>query len=282
MRVDPAAVRLRLSASQMSVIWPGLDHIVREYSAWSPRRHSIYCYQFQMYPPPPGFDRGTCNADFMDEIADLRKRLRPKARAGGRTHMTSTDLRAAIFAVRVNADWWRSERVRNRTVKLLRTKEILGIDPETLNELKEKSARTIRSLERHMKRADYRLRKLVPAESFSGLMNSWRAHLRWIRLHLAYFKSLRSVLGGRKTAFQILLTELVEAAKEMISAEGYLPPDEHELRRVMRLYSCSSRRFREGPFTVPHVLEHRSRFTVIFHLIEFLEKRMPLKLAVQE
>lgn len=111
----------------------------------------------------------------------------------------------------------------------------MRIDPGTLKELKAKSARTIRSLERYTKRADYRLRELVPQENYFGYMNSWKAHLRWIRLHLVYFKPLNLVRTGRKTMFQIILNELIEVAKEMISAEGLLPPSEVELRRVMRL-----------------------------------------------
>jgi hypothetical protein len=266
----------------MSVIWPGLDRIVREYSAWSVSKRSAFSYPVQVYPPLPGFDRGTYDSDFMNGIVELRRRLRPMAKAGGRTHMTSTELRAAIFAVRVNAAWWRSKKVRNRKVEQLRTKEMLGIDPATLNELTKKSARTIRSLERYTKRADYRLRKLVPAEAFSKFMNSWRANLRWIRLHLAYFKPLQPrLLEGRKTAFQIILNELIDVAKEAMEREGYLSPNDHELRRVMRLYSCSSRRFREGPYTAQYIFEHHSSEGTRWHLIEFIEKRIPLKLVAQ-
>ena len=84
MKIDPAAVRLRLSASQMSVIWPGLDRIVLEYSGWSTWKDSLYSYPFRIHPPWPGFDRGTYDADFMQGVTDLWKRLRPITRAGGR------------------------------------------------------------------------------------------------------------------------------------------------------------------------------------------------------
>lgn len=136
-----------------------------------------------------------------------------------------------------------------------KTKGVFGIDPATLNKLKTKSVGTIRSLERCTKRADYRLRGLVLPENFAGFMNCWKAHLHWIRLHLAYFKPLRSFLKGSKGLLQITLNELIEMAKEMISAQGLLLPSDTKLRRVMRLYSWSSRRFREGHYTVHYVLE---------------------------
>ena len=81
--------------------------------------------------------------------------------------------------------------------------------------------------------------------------------------------------------FQIILNELIEIAKEMISAEGLLPPNDKELRRVMRLYSCSSRRFREGPYTVPYILEHRSSEYTRWHLVEFVQKRITLRPVAQ-
>ncbi len=274
-------MQLRLSASQMSVIWPGLDRIVQEHSGWSTRKESFYSYPFRMYPPPPGFDRGKLDADLMQGIVDLWKRLRPKARAGGRAHMTSIDLRVAIFAVRVNTSWWQHQKVTGRKLST-RAKEVMRIDAGTHKELKTKSARTIGTLERHMKRADYRLHGLVPSEKFAGVMDNWKAHLHWIRLHLVYFKPLRLRLKGRKTAFQILLNELIEVAKEMISAEGLLPPSDTELRRVMRLYSTSSRRFREGARTVPYVLEHRSSEYTRWHVIDFVQKRIVLKPVEQE
>lgn len=279
MKADPASVRLRLSATQMSVIWPGLDRIVRQYSGWSARKESLYTYPFRMYPPLPGFDRGTYNADLMDGIVNLSRRLRSKARAGCRTHMTSIDLRAAIFAVRVNTSWWQYQKVIGQKLEA-RTKEVMQIDPDTLKKLMTKSARTILSLERHTKRADYRLGALVSSEDYIEYMDSWKAHLRWIRLHLVYFKPLRPhFLKGRKGSFQIILNELIEVAKEMISAEGLLPPKDGELRRIMRLYSCSSRRFREGHYTVPYVINHRSSEYTRWHLVEFIQKRITLRSA---
>jgi hypothetical protein len=218
----------------------------------------------------------------MKGIVELRRRLRPQAKTGGRTHMTSVEVRAAIFAVRVNTAKARGEKLRYRKVKVLRTKQILGIDPAALEELKKKSARTIDSLERHMKRADFHLHKQVTAQKFSEFMNSWRANLRWIRLHLAYFKPLLSgPFEGRKTRFQIILKELIEVAKDEIRMQGYLPPNDQELRRVMLLYSCSSRRFREGPWTPQYIVAHHSRGGARWHLFDFIQKRIPLESATE-
>ena len=154
---------------------------------------------------------------------------------------------------------------------------MMGIDPTAFEELKTKSARTIRSLERHMKRADYRLRQLVPPEDYVALIDCWKKHLRWIRLHLVYFKPVRPILKKSKTRYQLVLNDLIAAAKYMISAEGFLLPSEVELRRVMRMYARSARRGREAYYTVQHIIGHKFSEISRWHLVEFIEKRVPLQ-----
>jgi hypothetical protein len=41
----------------------------------------------------------------MDEIIGLWKRLRPRAKAGGRVQMDTIESRATIFAIRANIDF---------------------------------------------------------------------------------------------------------------------------------------------------------------------------------
>ena len=42
----------------MSLIWPGLDFIVKAYATWRDKKRAPFQYPFQLYPPPPKFDRG--------------------------------------------------------------------------------------------------------------------------------------------------------------------------------------------------------------------------------
>ena len=46
----------------------------------------------------------------MDEIIGLWKRLKPKAKTGGRVQMDAVELRASIFSIRANLDYVRSRR----------------------------------------------------------------------------------------------------------------------------------------------------------------------------
>jgi hypothetical protein len=140
----------------MTVIWPGLDRIVLAYSEYRKSGQSLYAYRSSHYNPSAEFNRGRINRDLMDQIVDLWKKLRPKAERGGRVRLNAIELRAAIFAVRVNSDWWRLQKYQGRKHKA-KTKQMLRIDPESLRAIHIRASRTIRSLERHMKRANSRL-----------------------------------------------------------------------------------------------------------------------------
>lgn len=128
-----------------------------------------------------------------------------------------------------------------------------------------------------MKRADHRLRHLVPPENYVALINCWKKHLRWIRLHLVYFKPPKPILKRSKTRYQLVLNDLIAAAKYMISAEGFLLPSEVELQRVMRMYARSARRGREMPYTIQHIIGHKFSEISRWHLVEFIQKRIPLQ-----
>jgi hypothetical protein len=174
MRTDPAAIRFRLTAAQMSVIWPGLDLIIETHAVRQQNKRVLYAYPFDIYPPPVGFDRGAFDTDMMGHVIAMGNALRSKATVGGRVKMNCIQIRAAIFAIRVNQGRWRRHnydvRRRNadtkrRRIEIYRTKVELGdtnaqmemgplIEEQNLKPLHIKSGRVVRSLERHMKRAN--------------------------------------------------------------------------------------------------------------------------------
>ena len=268
-------IRLRLSAIQMSVIWPGLDLLAKSYVAKRDTKHTLYESPFRIYPPPRGFDRGIFQPQIMNQIVDLRKRLRAKARVGGRVQMDAIEIRAAIYSVRVNLSYWRRERYVRRgwSYELKRRYEL---DAESLDLLKIRSQRVIRSLERYMKRANRSLLKSATRDGYAAIMFDWKGHLRWMHLHIAYFKPLPPVIRSRKLRHQKILESLMVLADRGLQNEGFEPPKWRELRKMMRLYVRSDRRCREG-FTTRFLMENFGRLYAASYLARFVLRRLTLK-----
>jgi hypothetical protein len=214
----------------------------------------------------------------MNRVIVLHDRLLPKATAGGRVHMTAFEIRAAIFAVGVGPSIWRMQNsTRRRTSIPRRGLKSTPVDARALNQLHIKSKRTILSLERHMKRANRRLLKSVTHEEYAAQTHAWKAHVRWMRLRLVYFKPWRRPLHGWKTRHQRILNTLVAMADKGLRNEGYQPPDAKELRRIMRLFAASARRVRQGKLTIQKIVRDPRDFPSKRHLALFVLKRLRLK-----
>lgn len=149
-----------------------MDLLIKSYSARNTKGGTRYGYPFRIYPPPVGFNRGVFDRDFMDEILDLRKRLRPKQKKGGRVQADTIELRAMIFAIRVNV--YHTRKLRH--ILRLSDNEVKArwaIDDESFAQLKTRSQRVTRSLENHVKRANRALVKAVTQQGFKLLMDAW-------------------------------------------------------------------------------------------------------------
>jgi len=299
------AVALRLTPKQMSVIWTGLDFLVSAESKRKKDGTAKYYYLFRVYPPPAGFDRGTMHPQMMNIVIALWKKLRAKRESGGRLQLDCLEIRAAVFAVRVAMAIMRTRQA------VIRRKEIEyraavkagigsphaapafrgGISPERLNALREEAhaarvkeaqrytkrsqmqaRRTITSLERHMKRANRQLLRLISKDEYTALMSAWQQHLRWMRLHLAYFGSQHPPTGSKRKR-QELLDILTDIAVDGLKKEGYVPPEPRELRRALRLYVRSSTRGREGVNSIPFLLRHPKHVDTKRFLAEWVVSR---------
>ena len=62
-----------------------------------------------------------------------------------------------------------------------------------------------------------------------------------------------------------------------IRYQGYQLPELKELRRIMRLYVRSSRRWREGHYTVQYMMENKTYDQALSHLSMFVLRRLDLE-----
>ena len=269
------AIRFRFSAAQMSVLWTGLDLLISLHKERNTKGGIRFEYPFRMYPPPAGFDRGAFDQEMMDEILALWERLRPISTTGGRMQMNAVELRAAIFAIRAHISFVR--RRRNDFGKRPGPKNEPPIDDQSFEQLKIESKRVIHSLERRMKRGNNALLKSATREEYAALMGRWRLHLRWMHLRLVWFKPLRPIILSGRIRQQQDLDELMKMAERGLKNAGYQPPEARELRRMMRLFARSARRFREGGYFVRTMLRNKTDFTNTWHLGQFVLDRLTLE-----
>ena len=125
----------------------------------------------------------------MNRIQQFWTQLGPKKAAGGRAHMNFIDVRTAILSARVNLKLYR-----NRTAQARKwgeaTKRRFRLDRIGIDRFKADTARVVCSLERIMKRADRLYVRAESEEQFVVLRKQWKAHLRWMKFNLLYFKPI--------------------------------------------------------------------------------------------
>jgi hypothetical protein len=272
---DPFAIKLRLTKAQISVIWPGLDHIIRADLTRKVSGQALTSYPFQIQPLPMGFDSGTFSPSMMKRIERLWIKLKPIASKGGRIRMDAFELRAAALSVRVTLKLQRL-----KAQKTLHgeadAKGQFSLDRTTIKELKVRTERVIRSLERNMKRANRQFLTQVSTDEFKALSKEWQLHLRWIRFSLAYFKPFCAFGPGRRRLQRVEIDQLVQMARQAIMDQGFEPPDPGEIRKAIRLFVRYSRRGRQGAKHFRYMLKNRDSSLALSELFEFLEPRLGL------
>jgi hypothetical protein len=117
----------------------------------------------------------------------------------------------------------------------------------------------------------------VGQDAYNALMLAWRAHVRWTRLHIVYFRPRRPILKAGKWRYQVILDDLEKMAAEAIAQAGYQNPTDGELRRVMRLFTRSSRRGRLDAFDIPFMLKYRQDRFAKSRLADFVLVRLDLQ-----
>lgn len=269
---NDSSVRVRLTKPQIDILKPSLRQLASSYREHLKRGHSPFTYPFQIYPPTKDFDRGTFNHDCMEKIIELGKALSTKRDKGRWMEMDAVELRAAAFAVRSHLDFVRLLRRQQRRESLAE-KARLHIDDKSYAQLKAKSQRVISLLERHMKRANRAAIKSIGIRQHDVLVVIWKAHLRWMRLHIAYYKPWGRSAHGRRKRQQRHLDELMEMAKLAVRGEGHRRPSRKKLRHLMRLYARYSRSGRRGYWTVESLLENKDTYRAQWNMAQFVIKR---------
>ena len=231
---DPTAVKMRLSKTQMSVIWPGVNFIVLALLTREKFGTCEFAYPFRVCPLLRGFDDGTYRSAMMDRIRALWIRMKPIATTGGRIEMNAIDIRAAIYAARINLQLLRRN-VHDARRKDAKTKRTLGLDRAAIKKRKQQTGPVIKSLERNLKRATRSSLKITSRSEFAQMSKEWQSHLGWMKFHLAYFKPVIGV-KGRGVVHRMVIDQLTAIAEKAVRYEGFEIPDSRELRQVIRLY----------------------------------------------
>jgi hypothetical protein len=142
--------------------------------------------------------------------------------------MTFIDLSACIFAVRIGREFQRHVQGKKQTVR------------ENLE-----AKAVIASLERQLKRARRAYAADAGESAYKEMRVGWFAHLRWMRMHLVYFRPQRIKTQPRLLQ-RMIVDRTYESAKAGILKRQYEPPPEKELRRLVRLYLRYVRRERRA------------------------------------
>jgi len=265
-----STVSVGLSKAQIAVLKPALQQLVRSYSKHL-KGASPFAYPFRMYPPSRGFDRGTFNESMMQRILNLERTLKTNGASRLQLQLDTFELRGVAFGIRTYVDFVRFYIRQQRTVYGLRPKQ--RIRTEYVAELRANSVPVIHAVERHMKRANRALLQFAGREQYDGLMATWKAHLRWMRLHISHYKPLGKRAHGPRKRQQRDLDELMEMAKLAVRSEGHRAPRRIELRKLIRLYARYSRAGRPGYWSVRSLLENRNEYRAQWTLAQFVIDR---------
>lgn len=215
----------------------------------------------------------------MDQVTSLWPLFGSIPAAGARIRMTSFQIRACIFSLRIEHDaqrdhelMTRKKRKLNNKTKEERTEELkrrqLAI--ARLKKLRADSKRVIRTLERLLKKSSRHLINSEGADHRELLLQRWRKHVQWMRMHLVYFRPTPPI-GGRRGHIA-LVDRLVQLAIEGMAIRGEIPPPKDRLRSLIRLALKNHRAGRS-------LLKMRSDQTLRFQLSFFVSERSDLKIS---
>jgi hypothetical protein len=251
------AVPVRLTPQQQDLIWRGINRIALAYITHKETGSSVYSYPFRVHPmaihPRRGDDPGTFDIVKMQMILELWSKLQKRRKKRARLVLGMVELSACILSVRVGRDY---ERI------VLKKKHTSG---------ENRIARAvIHSLERELKRARRAYAAETGEPAYKAMRARWFAHLRWIRMHLAYFRPTKGKTQIRRVQKMIIDYGCERATRGLLLRKLEPPQD---LRRLVRLAVRYIRRGRIRLFI--QQLTNNPPFAAEF-LANFIEARRDL------
>jgi hypothetical protein len=268
-------VSFRFTRAQLRAIRAGLKEIVTGYYAWRNTGRSPHSRQLYIHPLSERQTQlaGRFDQELMQEIIALAADSNGNAPSGRRVRLNVIQIRAAIFAVRVGQDKVRLMACHKRK-EALHIQQVFGVDKQSRYMEKQRVKRTIKSLERHMKRANKSLRANLGEAAYKDVLLRWKQHLKWVRLHLVYFRPRPPVTRGRRRAQILIIDAVVDAASRGLRERGYQLPAANRLRDLMRL---AVRYGREAQSGFDHQFLARGSVAAQRYLADFVQERVKLR-----
>jgi len=234
-------------------------------------------YPFRIQPLERNFDTGTFSLSMMNRSVKLCAMLKAK-RSGGTFSLDSFQLRAAAFSSRTTLQIRRFIAVTPgiRKSSIERRKRD-GIDPESIKRLRQKISILIKFLEKHMKRAERRFVSERSRADFQHLSKEWRAHLRWMKYRLAYFKPFRPVATGMRPMQRRRIDLLVAMAQNASEAKKRQIPNDKVLRDIIRRFVRDCHRGRIGERNFQYMLKNQQSPIAQAELLDYVALRLGRK-----
>ena len=244
---------LRLTANQAELIYVGLRSIISNYLnrtniGSSPGCHpDILTVQFM-------HRRGIFHKLHMDALNGVWKKLLSERINGFRLTLGYVEIAACALAVR-NA----IRQVQHGHV----THWADGIEAT--------AARLVKRLEVLRKRIKRKTIKTEGQQLFRELTNSWREHVKWMRLNLMVCSCPIRRLSLTYRFHQLLISEMVRLTRSELRKRAFNIPEEKVFRKLIRDALKNVRRLRT-PWTIPML--SRNPGAAAFWFGNYIERRL--------
>lgn len=246
-------VPLRLSGTQVQLILPGLAHLINAHDV-----RGVFGQVAEHDPelrwPRPGYDGGQYDDGAMAFLIDAHRALLRLGPSGGRLRLHHFQIAALAFAARI-------------TARRLRHGHLAPWRPDWSSA----HARLLRRLEVLAKRSRRSYLKAGGQQAYDAAHARWLRHLRWVRTHLLHCGCGKPPCGGMRKYHQRVVSTCADRLRAGLIKRACCPPDDPQLRRLVRRALAAIRRGRAPGLSVRALLQNASQAEA--HLAGFVLER---------